>query len=137
MSDDLRSREFVGQGLHYPLAVDSRGRLALTNPVNEVEQSIYVILETAPGERVMRPEFGCRIWELIFDPRDLEMEARVITYVEEALNRWEPRITIKEIEILPSQPHNQHLLQVRIVYEVKNTHDERSIIYPFYIMNEE
>lgn len=133
--NDLRSREFIGRGLNFPLRVDAQGRLALTNGQNEIEQSIQIILETAPGERVMRPEFGCRVWELLFAPRDAALEATLIEYVEEALHRWEPRIEIQDIIVL-DQGHAEGAIFAEIQYMIKSTHDERSIVYPFYILNE-
>jgi hypothetical protein len=93
-------------------------------------------LETAPGERVMRPEFGCRIHELIFDPRNAATEGLMIYYVEQALGRWEPRIDVLEVDVLPVSGQDATLL-VEIKYRIKATHDERSIVYPFYLMGEE
>ena len=136
MNDNVRDREFLGQGLAVPLQINPRGGIALASGEHDIEQSIRIILETAPGERVMRPEFGCRIHELIFDPRNAATEGLMIYYVEEALGRWEPRIDVMAVDI--SLAHGQHAtLQVEIRYRIKATHDERSIVYPFYLMDEE
>ena len=134
--DNLRNREYIGQGFHYPLRLDAQGRLALTQGVTEIEQSIRIILETIPGERVMRPEFGCRAWELMFAPRDANTEAQLIEFVEEALRMWEPRIDIAAVEIVEDSGYDDSVILVNIRYSVKNTHDERSIVYPFYILDE-
>lgn len=133
---DLRNREFVGRGLRFPLRVDARGGLALTNGVSEVEESIRIILETAPGERVMRPEFGCRVWELLFAPRNAATEAAVIEYVEDALKLWEPRIDVVEVLLVDDPNYDDSVMLIEIRYRVKRTHDERSIVFPFYIMDE-
>jgi uncharacterized protein len=117
------------------MQVDSQGRLALTNGENEIFQSIRIILETSPGERVMRPTFGCRVWELIFEPRDASTEALLKDYVREALAMWEPRIEVTGVDILDEGGSDEAIL-VNIRYLIKNTHDERSIVYPFYIMDE-
>lgn len=132
---DIRNREFIGRGLTFPLQVDSQGRLALTNGENEIFQSIRIILETSPGERVMRPTFGCRVWELMFEPRDASTEALLKEYVHEALAMWEPRIEVVGIDIL-DEGAPQEVIMVNIRYLIKNTHDERSIVYPFYILDE-
>jgi uncharacterized protein len=132
---NIRNREFIGRGLSFPLQVDSQGRLALTNGENEVFQSIRIILETSPGERVMRPTFGCRVWELIFEPRDASTEALLKEYVREALAMWEPRIEVTGVDIL-EEGASEEVVMVNIRYLIKNTHDERSIVYPFYIMDE-
>lgn len=135
-SDEIRDREFIGQGLTFPLQVDSQGRLALTRGRNEIEQSIQIILETIPGERVMRPEFGCRVWELMFEPRNAETEAQIVECVEEALRMWEPRIDLVSVDVLVDSDYDLNVVPVRITYAVKNSHDERSVVYPFYLVDE-
>ncbi len=136
MDDKTREKEFLGQGLAFPLQVDPRGGVALARGKRDIEQAIRIILETAPGERVMRPEFGCRIYELVFAPHNAATEGLVIYYVEEALKRWEPRIELQEVEI-SSNSGSQATLLVEIKYLIKDTHNERSIVYPFYLMGEE
>lgn len=136
MNDNLREREFLGRGLAFPLQVDPRGGIALTTGDRDIEQAIRVILETVPGERVMRPEFGCRIHELIFAPNNASTQGLIIHYVEEALERWEPRVEVREVEIT-TDPNNGATLMIEIKYTIKDSHDERSIVYPFFLMGEE
>lgn len=136
MNDDLRNREFLGQGLAFPLQVNPRGGIALAAGERDIEQSIRIILETVPGERVMRPEFGCRVHELIFAPNNASTHGLIIHYVEQALERWEPRIQVREVEV-NTDPGNGAALLVEIKYVVKDSHDERSIVYPFFLMGEE
>lgn len=131
-----RDRAYLGQGLTWPLRVDSRGGLALARGEREIEQAIQIILETAPGERVMRPEFGCRIHDLVFAPHDAATEGLAIHYVEEALERWEPRVTVQQINVA-TDPARDGVLLIEIRYQIKDTHDERSIVYPFYLSGEE
>ncbi|MCL4295493.1 MAG: GPW/gp25 family protein [Anaerolineae bacterium] len=129
-------REFLGQGLVFPLQVNPRGEIALARGELDIQQSIRIILGTVPGERVMRPEFGCRIHELVFAPRDAATEGLAIYYVEQALGRWEPRIELQEINVL-DDPHHDGAMLIEIKYRIKATHDERSIVYPFYLSGEE
>jgi phage baseplate assembly protein W len=136
MNDDLRNREFLGQGLAFPLQVNPRGGVALAAGERDIEQAIRIILETVPGERVMRPEFGCRIHELIFAPNNASTHGLIIHYIERALERWEPRIQVREVEVT-TDPSNGAALLVEIKYEIKDSHDERSIVYPFFLMGEE
>lgn len=128
-------KEYIGQGLTFPLNVNSRGHLALTTGSENIDQSIQVILETMPGERVMRPYFGCRIWELLFAPNNAETRAMAAHYVKQALAFWEPRIEVQQV--LVESANDSGALQVVISYVIKNTHDPRSIIYPFFLMGEE
>lgn len=138
MADDnnLRNREFLGQGLAFPLQVNQRGEIALARGNTDIEQSIRIILETSPGERVMRPEFGCRAKELLFAPRDATTQGLMAYHVRRALRRWEPRVNVLAIDV-SIDPDRDGVLLVEIHYEVKATHDERSIVYPFYLMGEE
>ena len=136
MANELRDREFLGRGVAFPLQVDSRSGIALASAEHDVEQAIKIILETSPGERVMRPEFGCRIHELVFAPHNAATEGLIIHYVEEALERWEPRVEVQEVRVLPN-PDSGGELMVEIDYRLKDTYDERSIIYPFYLTDEE
>lgn len=136
MANDLRNREFLGQGLAFPLQVNPRGEIALVGGERDIEQSIRIILETMPGERVMRPDFGCRMWELVFAPRDPTTEGLLIHYVEQALARWEPRIEVNEVKV-SDDPIQDGAVLIEINYTIKATHDERSIVHPFYIQVEE
>jgi len=136
MTLDQYDKEFIGQGLAFPLQVNPRGELALASGIRDIEQSIHIILETAPGERGMRPDFGCRVHELLFAPRDNVTTGLVIQYVKDALGRWEPRIEVDEVTV-STEPNLDGALLVHIKYRVKDTHDQRSIVYPFYLTGEE
>jgi hypothetical protein len=131
-----RNRDFLGRGLSFPLQVNSRGEIALVDGDQDIEQSIRIILETSPGERVMRPEFGCRVHELVFAPNNAATEGLLIHYIQEALEQWEPRIEVQDIEISTAADTGSVLL-AEVKYLVKDTHDPRSIIYPFSLLGEE
>jgi len=133
---DMRDREFIGRGLAFPLQVDPRGGIALASGDRDIAQSIQIILETAPGERAMRPTFGCRIHELVFAPQNANTWGLIRLYVQQALAQWEPRIEVREVEIT-TPPDRPEVVMVEIKYQIKDTHDERSIIHPFYITGEE
>ena len=91
------TRSFLGAGWAFPLGVDARGRLALAREESDVEQAIRIILLTPKGQRVMRPEFGCQIHELLFAPNDATTTGLAAYYVEQALGMWEPRIRVQEV----------------------------------------
>jgi phage baseplate assembly protein W len=136
MTDDIRNKEFLGQGLAFPLQINSRGGIALAKGENDIEQAIRIVLQTTPGERVMRPEFGCRLQEMVFAPRNVETINLIVTYVGEALDRWEPRIEVQNIEVF-DDTHSDGALLIKIDYVISSTYDERSIVYPFYLAGEE
>jgi hypothetical protein len=131
-----RDKEFVGQGLAFPLQVNPRGEVALVTGATDIEQAIGIILGTIPGERVMRPNFGCRAWELVFASNNAETQTMLITYVQQALEFWEPRIELTSVDV-STDINDETALLVEINYEIKTTHDQRSIVYPFYIMGKE
>ncbi len=126
----------IGRGWHFPPTLDERGTIALTNDYDEIEQSIRIILSTAPGQRVMRPEFGCRIHELVFAPNSSATAGQAIRYVGEALGRWEPRIEVLQVEVEP-EASDSACLAISISYRVNATHSNRSLVFPFYLIPEE
>jgi phage baseplate assembly protein W len=130
------SKAYLGSGLAFPFQIDPRGAVLLAHGEEDIRQSIYIVLGTRPGERIMRPTFGCRVHELVFEPQDATTASRVETYVKEALDFWEPRITVLSV-VSNVDPENDGTILVQIQYEVKSTHDVRSIVYPFYLAGEE
>ena len=131
-----QAREIVGRGWCFPLRIGPQGGLAMTSERCELDQAIQIILSTSPGERVMRPTFGCRIHELVFAPNNSHTAAQAQSYVEEALGMWEPRIEVTQVDIR-ADPENWSRLLVDVQYRVKATHDERSLVYPFYLIPED
>lgn len=130
MNDDSM-RDFLGVGWSFPVAVDARGRIALARHVTDIEQAILIILQTPKGQRVMRPEFGCQVHELIFAPNDANTWGLASYYVEDALRFWEPRIEVLEVNTQPDPEHTERM-DIQVHYEVKATHDRRSLVFPFY-----
>lgn len=123
----------VGRGFAFPPQIDSQGKVSLTGGFNEINQAILIIIGTAPGERVMRPDFGCRIHELVFDPNNDQTHATAERYVEEALGRWEPRIIVNSVNARANM-NNMGIMTIEVQYTIKGTSDPRSLVYPFYIL---
>jgi uncharacterized protein len=125
----------IGRGWAFPLGVNPRGMIALTNEKSEIEQAIILILSTPVGTRVMRPNFGSRLHELVFAPCNSQTMAQARRYVEDALGMWEPRIQVKDVEVVrdPEDQDGARLL-IQIRYEVKATHDPRSLVHPYYLI---
>ena len=135
MNENLREREFLGQGLAFPLQLDQRGGIALARGERDIEQAIRIILGTMPGERKMRPEFGCHVYELAFEDRSAATYELIDRYVRDALAFWEPRITVTGVGI-EEDDGDDGVVMVDIAYEVNDTHNMRSLVYPFYIVPE-
>jgi phage baseplate assembly protein W len=122
----------LGTGWHFPLGLERHGGLALSRLENDVEKCMRIILATARGERRMRPEFGCRVHDLVPASNDPATIGLVKQYVEEALGWWEPRIELTDVDI-STDPRDAARLVIEIRYRVKATSDERSLVYPFYL----
>ena len=125
--------EIIGSGLAFPLAVDRRGSIALARDEQDIDQAIQLILGTAPGERPMRPEFGCGVHDFVFDSIDANTIGNMEEAIREALARWEPRIDVREVRFDATEAVNG-LLTIDITYEVRATNTTRNLVYPFYVI---
>jgi phage baseplate assembly protein W len=125
--------EIIGSGLAFPLQVDRRGGIALARDEQDIDQAIELILGTAPGERPMRPEFGCGVHDFVFDTIDANTVGRMEEAIREALDRWEPRIQVLDVGFDLSQA-DSGLLTIDIGYQVRATNTERNLVYPFYVI---
>lgn len=135
---DIERDRLIGRGWAAPVRVGGGGGIELVEGNREVEEAIAVILATAPGERVMRPEFGCRIHDLVFSPVNSETLGMAQRYVEEALGRWEPRVDVRDVDVQLSYEEAEHgVLRIVVDYTIRATKDERSLVYPFYIIEHE
>ena len=123
--------DFLGVGWAFPVNVDARGRIGLARQEQDIEQAIRMIVLTPKGQRVMRPEFGCHVHELIFAPNDGATAGLAARYVEEALGMWEPRIQVMDVKAGVDSSDPSRLL-IEVLYEVKATNDQRSLVFPFY-----
>lgn len=126
-------REFLGTGWNFPIQVEpERGDLRLVDEDAGVQQAIWIILSTAPGERLMHPEFGCAIHQLVFAPNNASTAGLARFYVQEALARWEPRIIVGEVEV-QADPAQPELLLISVTYEVRTTDSRFNLVYPFHL----
>ena len=125
--------KFLGVGWQFPVERDeSRQHFALAKYEESIKQSIRIILSTVKGERVMRPEFGCGIHDLVFAPNDAATRGLAEYHVSEALLLWEPRIEVIEIKARPSGAQGEEL-HVSIEYRVRTTDNRFNLVYPFYL----
>ena len=128
--------DIIGRGWAFPPQLDERGQVALVGGPAEIEQAVRLILNTAPGQRVMRPEFGCRLHELVFAPNNSRTAGLAERYVREALGRWEPRIRVTNVAVANDEQQEGRLV-ITVQYEIKSIHSSRSLVYPFYLIPEE
>jgi Bacteriophage baseplate protein W len=127
--------DFIGAGWSYPLGTDATGGVALVTREREIEQAIRLILGTACGERPMRPEFGCRIHDHVFGPANSATAGQIAYDVREALERWEPRIEVSEVNV-SFDAIESGTLYIDVGYEIRGLNDPRNLVFPFYVIPE-
>ena len=125
--------EIIGSGLAFPLQVDRRGGIALARDETDIEQAIELILGTAPGERPMRPEFGCGVHDFVFDSIDASTVGKMEEAIRDALDRWEPRVIVQTVEFNLDHVGEGRLV-IDIGYRVRVTNTLRNLVYPFYVI---
>jgi hypothetical protein len=125
--------DILGSGVAFPLQVDRRGGLALAHRETDVEQAIGIVLGTVPGERPMRPEFGCGVHDVVFDTVDAATVGRIETEVRLALDRWEPRIEVVDVSVDLTRAGRGELV-IGIDYRLRATNHLRNLVYPFYVI---
>ena len=125
------AREFLGVGWKFPVAVDS-GKIAMSEYEDDIREAIWIILGTAKGERVMHPEFGCGIHDMIFQTANIATFSFIENAVREALTLHEPRIKVMRVKVSSEELQEGKLL-VSIDYCVKTTDNQFNIVYPFYM----
>jgi phage baseplate assembly protein W len=127
---------FIGRGFRFPMGVDHRGAIAMTSGPEDLDCSIRVVLSTAPSERVMRPEFGCRIWDQLFEPVNANTVGLMAQAVREAVTQWEPRVELIDVVVTPDDDDSS-LVRIAVTYRVRATNDRRNLVYPFYVIPRE
>ena len=125
--------DIVGTGLAFPLRVDPRGGIALASGDQDVQEAISLIIGTARGERPMRPEFGCGIHDHVFGAIDAETVGRLEFEIRVALDRWEPRIDVLDIDF-DTDGASEGRIVITIAYALRGSSDVRNLIYPFYVI---
>jgi uncharacterized protein len=130
MTEPGRNGDIIGRGWGFPAAVTASGAVHLVGGEEELAAAIRMILSTTPGERVMRPEFGCEMWSLVFAPLTAGTLGLIEQSVRTALERWEPRIVLDRIVAVAQQ--EQGRVVIEIDYRSRASNDTRNLVYPFY-----
>ncbi|TQK44157.1 hypothetical protein FBY35_5645 [Streptomyces sp. SLBN-118] len=125
--------QFIGAGWAFPARTDTTGAIALVTHDREIEESIHLILGTSPGERPMRPDFGCAIHDFVFAPGDAATAGQLAYEVRKSLERWEPRIDTESVEVSFDNA-DSGTLYLDIHYVIRGTNDPRNLVFPFYVI---
>jgi uncharacterized protein len=127
--------DLIGSGWAFPGQITPGGSVRLVDGGEEIDAALRMILTTAPGERVMRPDFGCAMWEQVFAPVNASTLGMIEQSVREAILRWEPRVELMSVAAVPSGDGS--MIGIEISYQVKATNDHRNLVFPFYVIPQE
>jgi hypothetical protein len=127
-----RTKDFIGRGWSFPVKPVDGGRIFFRSGEEKIRQSIWLILSTALGERQMRPDFGCGIHDLVFDPNTAALRGTVQQRVRESLVRWEPRIDVVDVRV-ETPPDARNYLLIRVDYRIRSNNAFYNLVYPFFI----
>ena len=125
------TKAFLGVGVGFPFQFDASGAIPTAQYEESVRQSVWIILGTAKGERVMRPDFGCGIYDLVFEVNSASTSGKVAQAVREALLINEPRIDVRNVQV-DAQGGGEMLL-IDVEYQVRATNNVFNLVYPFYL----
>lgn len=126
------ANKIVGTGWRFPLLPDESGGLGYNDGDANVEQSLMILLLTELGERVMRPDFGCKAPRLVFAPGSTQYLGLLETTVREAVRDWEPRVELEDVRA-EADPEDETRVSVAISYLVRQTNTRNNLVFPFYL----
>jgi uncharacterized protein len=127
------ARAFLGRGWSFPVrGHDKEGTIRLSEYEQDIRESIWIILSTSKGERVMRPDFGCGIHDLVFEVVNTTTLTEIEDNVREALGLFESRIDVTQVKARSDGGLDGHL-HISIDFEVRGTNNQLNLVYPFYI----
>lgn len=127
------AKEFLGRGWKFPVGINPiTGRLAMSEHEQDIKESIRIIVTTAPGERLMRPDFGCGIHELVFSTISRATLGVFESRIRQAITKWEPRVEILKLEI-GTREADKGKLDIQLTCRVRETNNEFNLVFPFYL----
>jgi phage baseplate assembly protein W len=127
------ARPILGTGWKFPIRINGRGGLSFSREEQDVAEAIWIILATAPGERMMRPAFGCGIHAYVFAPNNASTRGAIAHQVQQALARWEPRIDVVDV-VADDDPSQPNLLLIRVDYRIRANNAFNNLVYPFFLL---
>ncbi len=126
-------RDFLGTGWRFPITVNPSGGLSWSTGERDIAESIWIVLSTAPGERVMEPEFGCGAHQLLFDNDTAATRAEIAHHVTTALVRFEPRIDVLDVQVDDAGASDIDALLVSVDYRIRANNALHNLVYPLYV----
>ena len=122
----------IGTGFQFPIKVNAKGGLDWSSGPGRIRDAIWIILSTAPGERVMRPTFGAGAEGFVFEPNSVASQVRMAETIKDALTQWEPRIELVDVAVAEGSLGASSVL-VSIKYRIRSTNELFNMVYPYYV----
>jgi phage baseplate assembly protein W len=130
---ETQNKDFLGRGWAYPVSLDPvTGFVTFAEYEEDIRQAIRIIIETAPGERLMRPDFGCGIHDLVFSSPDSNSLQRAQSTIEDALRKYEARIDVLSVSVTSDPQASDGRLWIELEYRVRKTNQLGNFVFPFY-----
>lgn len=127
-------KSFLGVGWKFPPSFDKEhGSIMLVSEEEDIKESLFILLSTKPGERVMQPEYGCDLNKLLFESIDATLINQIKSMIKKSILYFEPRIDLDEVEIAPD-PNNDGILLINVHYTIRKTNNRANMVYPYYII---
>lgn len=131
----MAKQNIIGSGFSFPMQINALGETEMSSDDENIRQSMMLILGTAPGERIMRPNFGCAIHDILFEPNTAITAAKIEYEIKKSLLEFEPRISDIEVSAHPDDVE-QSRMNVTIAYTIRKTNTKSNLVYPFYLRKE-
>lgn len=131
LNDD---RTFLGRGWSFPPVFDEKtASLRMVEEEEDISQSIFLLLSTRPGERIMQPDYGCELQNLVFEKINADTVGKIEDFIATSILYYEPRVTLEKIDVDASDELNGYL-QIELEYLIRKTNVRTNIVYPFYFI---
>lgn len=131
----MAKQDIIGSGFSFPMQINALGETEMSSDDENIRQSMTMILGTAPGERIMRPTFGCAIHDILFEPNTAVTAAKIEYEIKKSLLEFEPRVSDIEVTARPDDVE-QNRMNVTIAYTIRKTNVKSNLVYPFYLRKE-
>jgi phage baseplate assembly protein W len=127
-------KTFLGVGWKFPPSFDRKtGSIMLVSEEEDIKESLYILLSTKPGERVMMPDYGCDLSRMVFQSIDSSLITEMESLIKNSILYFEPRIIVNEIDIIQDN-ETDGLLNITVNYTVRKTNKRSNMVYPYYII---
>ena len=129
----LDEKSFLGRGWSFPPTFDHKtGEAVLVDEAEDIRQSLYILFTTIPGERIMRPRFGCNLFSQVFNQINTTTQTYIKGLIADAILYFEPRITLEEIQF-DDYDALEGVLYIQLTYTIRKTNTRTNVVYPFYV----